>query len=69
MVTVHLKRNLLRLKTSCSRYFTLEGYITDIDITAANVDDRLILWEMFQSPYQPIVLGDKGYIGDELLKI
>ena len=45
---------------------TLEGYITDIEITAANVDDRAILWEMFQSTYQPIVLGDKGYIGDKL---
>ena len=45
---------------------TLEGYITDIEITAANVDDRAILWEMFQSLYQPIVLCDKGYIGDEL---
>ena len=45
---------------------TLEGYITDIEITAANVDDRAILWEMFQSISQPIILGDKGYIGDEL---
>ena len=45
---------------------TLEGYITDIEITAANVDDRAILWEIFESTYQPIILGDKGYIDDEL---
>ena len=47
---------------------TLEGYVTDIEITAVNVDDRAILWKIFQSTYQPIVLGDKGYIGDELAK-
>ena len=33
-------------------------------MTAVNVDDRTILWELLSDAYQPIVLGDKGYIGD-----
>lgn len=42
----------------------LEGYLVDFELTAANVDDRAILWELLSDAYQPIVLGDKGYIGD-----
>lgn len=45
---------------------TLDGYITDIELTAANVDDREILWELIPNSYQTIVLGDKGYIGDRI---
>ena len=45
---------------------TFEGYITDFEITPASVDDRAMLWELFQNSYSPIVLGDKGYIGDNL---
>ena len=45
---------------------TFEGYITDFEITSANIDDRAILWELFQKSYSFIVLGDKGYIGDRL---
>lgn len=45
---------------------TLDGYITDIELTAANVDDRDILWELLPSTHEVIVLGDKGYIGDEM---
>lgn len=45
---------------------TLDGYITDIQLTAANVDDREVLWELLPSAYETIVLGDKGYIGDQL---
>ena len=42
----------------------LDGYLVDFELTAANVDDRAILWELLSDAYQPIVLGDKGYIGD-----
>ncbi len=45
---------------------TLDGYITNIELTAANVDDREILWELIPNAYQTIVLGDKGYIGDRI---
>lgn len=45
---------------------TLDGYITSIELTAANVDDREILWELIPNAYQTIVLGDKGYIGDRI---
>ena len=44
---------------------TLNGYITDIEITAANVDDRAMLWELLSDAYEPIVLGDKGYTEDD----
>ena len=45
---------------------TLDGYITNIELTAANVDDRAILWELLLNSYDTIVLGDKGYIGDDI---
>ena len=45
---------------------TLDGYITDIELTAANVDDREVLWELLPKKYQPMVLADKGYTGDRL---
>lgn len=45
---------------------TLDGYITNIELTAANVDDREILWELIPNSYQTIVLGDKRYIGDRI---
>lgn len=45
---------------------TLDGYITNIELTAANVDDYEILWVLIPNSYQTIVLGDKGYIGDRI---
>ncbi len=45
---------------------TLDGYITNIELTAANVDDRAILWELLLNSYDTIVLGDKEYIGDDI---
>ena len=45
---------------------TLDGYITDIELTAANVDDREVLWALLPNNYQSMVLADKGYIGDRL---
>ena len=32
------------------------------------MDDRAILWELLSDAYQPIVLADKGYIGDAFAK-
>lgn len=64
MVIVFLKKETyycLKLHAA----ITLEGYITDIEITVAHVDDMAILWKMFHDTYQPIVLGEKGYIGDQ----
>uniref|UniRef100_UPI0015823157 transposase n=1 Tax=Cellulosilyticum ruminicola TaxID=425254 RepID=UPI0015823157 len=45
---------------------TLDGYLAEIKITAANVDDCAILWEVLSDVYQPIVLSDKGYIGNHI---
>lgn len=45
---------------------TLDGYITDIELTATNVDDREVLWELLPNNYQSMVLADKGYTGDRL---
>ena len=50
----------------------LDGYITDYVITAANIDDRVALWDLIL-PYSSLtLLGDKGYVSaeltDELLK-
>lgn len=43
---------------------TLDGYVTDIELTAANIDDREVLWELKPNAYGVIVLGDKGYTGN-----
>ena len=45
---------------------TLDGYLIDIELTAANVDDHAMLWELLTDAYQPIILSDKGYIGDKI---
>ncbi|OCL26218.1 transposase [Orenia metallireducens] len=45
---------------------TLNGYITDFNLTPANVDDRETLWEL-TSPYHSLkIIGDKGYISNDL---
>lgn len=45
---------------------TLEGFITNVELTPAHVDDRTALWELVSDTYQATILGDKGYIGDNL---
>lgn len=35
-------------------------YITDIELTAANIDDREVFWELLPNNFQSIVLADKG---------
>ena len=55
---------LLKLHTAV----TLDGYITDIELTATNIDDREMLRELIPNSYQTIVLGDKGYTGDRIAK-
>lgn len=45
---------------------TSDGYITDYAITAANIDDRVAIWDLV-APYSGLtILGDKGYIGAKL---
>lgn len=41
-----------------------EGVITDITVTAANVDERESLWDIVQS-IRGVVLADKGLIGQD----
>jgi len=48
---------------------TLNGYITDFDLTPANVDDREILWELTSTYHSLKVIGDKGYISNDLKNI
>lgn len=45
---------------------TLEGYITTFEITSASVDDREGLRDMADGMSGLVILGDKGYVGEEL---
>lgn len=47
---------------------TLEGFVTNITITPSNTNDQEALWESSPHNPKPIVLGDKGYIGDDLAR-
>lgn len=47
---------------------TLEGYITAFEVTAASVDDREGLRDLVEGQPRIIVLGDKGYVGEELMQ-
>lgn len=45
---------------------TLDGLVTDLVITPANIDDRAAVWELADSYSNITVLGDKGYTKAEL---
>ncbi|MCC9295961.1 IS982 family transposase [Clostridium sp. WLY-B-L2] len=45
---------------------TFDGYITDFTLTSANIDDREALWDLTNNINCITVLGDKGYIGDDI---
>lgn len=45
---------------------TLEGFITDFEITPASTDDREGLRDIMSSYSNITVLGDKGYVGKNL---
>lgn len=45
---------------------TLEGYITAFEITPASVDDREGLRDMAENRLGLVILGDKGYTGENL---
>ena len=47
---------------------TLEGYITTFEITPASTDDREGLRDMVDGQSGLVILGDKGYVGDNLTK-
>ena len=43
---------------------TLEGFITNFEITPASTDDKEGLQDMTDGLSNIIILGDKGYIGE-----
>lgn len=45
---------------------TLEGYITTFEITPASTDDREGLRDMVENRSDLVILGDKGYVGENL---
>ena len=47
---------------------TLEGFITDFEITPASVDDRIGLRDLTDEKSNITILGDKGYVGEELFE-
>ena len=47
---------------------TLEGYITTFEITPASTDDREGLKDMVGGQSGLVILGDKGYVGQNLIK-
>ena len=47
---------------------TLEGYITTFEITPTSMDEREGLRDMVESQSSLVLLGDKGYIGENLTK-
>lgn len=46
---------------------TLEGYITAFEITPASTDDREGLRDIAESQSDLVILGDKGYVGENLM--
>ncbi|WP_066827715.1 IS982 family transposase, partial [Clostridium tepidiprofundi] len=45
---------------------SLDGYITDFLVTAANIDDRVPIWELTNKSSFVTILGDKGYVSNGL---
>lgn len=45
---------------------TLEGYIVAFEITPASTDDREGLRDMVKNQSDLVILGDKGYVGENL---
>lgn len=45
---------------------TLEGYITGFEITPASTDDREGLRDLVEGRSDIVILGDKGYVGENL---
>jgi len=45
---------------------TLDGFITAFDITPASTDDREGLRDLMGEQYTLSVIGDKGYVGEQL---
>ena len=44
---------------------TLEGYLTDFSVTAANIDEREALWDLVSKHNPLTILGDKGYLNKD----
>ncbi|MBE6082701.1 IS982 family transposase [Acidilutibacter cellobiosedens] len=46
---------------------TLDGFITDFELTSSNTDDRDSLWDILKNYASITVLGDKGYTHKNLV--
>lgn len=47
---------------------TLEGYITPFEITPASTDDQEGLRDLAENRSDIVILGDKGYVGENLVQ-
>lgn len=47
---------------------TLEGFVTQFEITPANIDDRPPVFDLAEGIRDIIILGDKGYTGKEFCR-
>lgn len=45
---------------------TLNGFVTDFELTSSNIDDRDALWDILKNYASITVLGDKGYTHKDL---
>ncbi len=63
----------MSLSTNCTTVShqkkLLEGYITAFEITVASVDDREGLRDLVEGQHGIVVLGDKGYVGEEFMQV
>ena len=46
---------------------TLDGFITDFAINAANIDDKVAIWDLVAPYLRILILGDKGYISEDMI--
>jgi len=46
---------------------TLNGFVTDFELTSSNIDDRDALWDILKDYASITVLGDKGYTHKDLV--
>lgn len=46
---------------------TLDGFVTDFELTSSKVDDREAIWDVLKSYTSLTVLGDKGYVNKDLV--
>ena len=71
-VMVRIMENVLQKETyfgyKVHAMITLEGYITTFEITPASADDREGLRDLVEAKSGLVILGDKGYVGENFIK-